>query len=124
MTKKDKFICATYALLAVIALPATWINNWAFMTQTHNNSFADFFRDAYINAASASLTNDLFILAAVACMFMVIEGKRLGIRFVWLYIGLSAVLAISVTFPLFLLARHIKLSAAQSADNGMTASLE
>jgi Terpene cyclase DEP1 len=110
MTIKDKLICATYALIALVALPATWINNIAFMTQPSNNSMLDFMRAAYVNAATASLSNDLFLLAAAACIFMSIEGRRVGIRYIWLYITFSALIAISVTFPLFLLARHIKMT--------------
>jgi Terpene cyclase DEP1 len=110
MSTKDKLICATYALIALVALPATWINNIAFMTQPTNNSMLDFMRAAYVNAATASLSNDLFLLAAAACIFMSIEGRRVGIRYVWLYIIFSALIAISVTFPLFLLARHIKIT--------------
>jgi hypothetical protein len=108
MTNKDKLICATYALIAIAALPATWINNLAFMNQP-NHSFTDFFVAAYANAAAASLANDLFLLAIAASIFMVVEGKRVGVRFVWLYLLLSGILAISVTFPLFLLARHMKV---------------
>jgi Terpene cyclase DEP1 len=110
MTNQDKLICAAYGLISLIALPATWINNIAFMTQTTNNSMADFLRAAYVNAAAASLSNDLLLLAMAACIFMAIEGRRVGVRFVWLYIILSALIAISVTFPLFLLARQIKIA--------------
>ena len=112
MTTKDKFTCATYALIALLALPATWINNIAFMSQP-NNSFMDFVNAAYVNAAAASLSNDLLFVAIAASMFMVIEGQRIGIRYLWLYIIFSALVAISVTFPLFLLARHIKLANTQ-----------
>ena len=112
MTTKDKFTCATYGLIALLALPATWINNIAFMSQP-NNSFMDFVNAAYVNAAAASLSNDLLFVAIAASMFMVIEGQRIGIRYLWLYIIFSALVAISVTFPLFLLARHIKLTNTQ-----------
>jgi hypothetical protein len=78
MLNKDKLICATYALIAIAALPATWINNLAFIQQP-NNTFTDFFVAAYTNAAAASLANDLFLLALAASMFMVIEGKRVGV---------------------------------------------
>jgi hypothetical protein len=111
MNTKDKLICGVYGLIALVALPATWINNIAFMAQSTNSSAMDFMRSAYINAASASLSNDLFLLASAVCIFMAIEGKRVGVRYVWLYIILSAVIAISVTFPLFLISRHLKLSA-------------
>jgi Terpene cyclase DEP1 len=113
MTNKDKLICGVYGLIALVALPATWINNIAFMTQPTNSSAIDFMRSAYANAASASLSNDLFLLALAACIFMAIEGKRVGVRYVWLYILLSAIIAISVTFPLFLISRHLKLSASE-----------
>jgi Terpene cyclase DEP1 len=124
MTSKDKLICGTYALIALVALPATWINNLAFMTQANNASFTDFFRAAYANAAAASLSNDLFLLAFAASIFMAIEGRRMGIRYVWLYIALSAILAISVTFPLFLLARQIKVSNAESVFDNLNAAVK
>jgi hypothetical protein len=109
MSIKDQLICASYALIALLALPATWINNIAFMQQP-NNSFMDFVNAAYVNAAAASLSNDLLFVATAASMFMVIEGRRVGVRYVWLYLIFSALVAISVTFPLFLLARHVKLA--------------
>lgn len=117
MNRKDKFICASYALIALVALPATWINNLAFMTQTSNSSFVDFFRAAYVNPAAASLSNDLFLLAFAASIFMAIEGRRVGVRYIWLYIVMSAITAISVTFPLFLIARHVRLSSDRPASS-------
>jgi Terpene cyclase DEP1 len=109
MTIKDKLICATYLLIALLAIPATWINNIAFMQQP-NNSFMDFVNAAYANAAAASLSNDLLFIATAASMFMVIEGRRIGVRYLWLYLLFSPLIAISVTFPLFLLARHLQLT--------------
>jgi hypothetical protein len=115
MTTKDKITCAVYGLIALLAIPATWINNIAFMQQP-NNSFMDFMNAAYVNAAAASLSNDLLFIAIAASMFMAIEGKRVGVRFVWLYLVFSGLVAISVTFPLFLLARHIKITTEQPAQ--------
>lgn len=114
MNIQDKLICTAYTLIALVALPATWINNIAFMTQPDHASVADFLNAAYVNAAAASLSNDLIFVALVACIFMAIEGKRIGIRYFWLYIILSAIVAVSVTFPLFLLARHIKIAKERS----------
>lgn len=114
MRFQDKLICATYSLIALIALPATWMNNIAFMNQSDSVfALGAFVQDAYANAAAASLTNDLFAIATAATIFIFIEGRRLKMRFVWLYILLSPLIAISVTFPLFLLARHIKIVAQQ-----------
>jgi hypothetical protein len=116
MTNWDKIICATYALAAILALPATWINNIAFITQSEHNSVGDFFRAVYANPAAASLTNDLFFVALAASVFMIVEGRRLGIKYWWLYLLMSPLVAISVTFPLFLLARHVGL--ARSSEKG------
>jgi hypothetical protein len=127
MNTKDKLLCAGYGLIAIVALPATWINNLAFMNQVENNGFMDFFRGAYANPAAASLSNDLFLLAGAASIFMVIEGRRVGIRYLWLYLIMSAITAISVTFPLFLLARQLKLDQVRGeaeAEAGMGAASE
>jgi hypothetical protein len=110
MTTKDKLLCALYALFAAVALPATWINNLAFMTKPDSGGVIGFLRAAYANAAAASFANDLLLVAVVACIFMVVEARRLRIRYVWLYIVLSTLVAISVTFPLFLIARQVKMA--------------
>jgi hypothetical protein len=41
---------------------------------------------------------------------MVIEARKLGIRWVWAYVVLGFLVAISVTFPLFLIARERRLA--------------
>lgn len=46
---------------------------------------------------------------------MVIEARKHGVRFVWAYIVGGALIAISVTFPLFLLARELRLATTDGA---------
>ena len=41
---------------------------------------------------------------------MIVESRRLGIRFVWAYILGALLVAASVAIPLFLLARQRRLS--------------
>ena len=48
-------------------------------------------------------------------VWMVAEARRLGIRFVWIYVVLGALIAISVTAPLFLVARERRLQELQPA---------
>lgn len=110
LPRKDQIVCFLYGAIALIALPATWINNIAFMRTSGDPSPLAFVRAAYANFAAASLTNDVLLVAIAAGVFMVIEGRRVGIRFIWAYVILSALIAISVTFPLFLIARQIKLA--------------
>lgn len=111
MTRQDTWLCALYALVAVVALYATWSNNLAFFALPDNGGVIGFFRMGYANPAAASLTNDLFLFGFAAAIFMLTEAKRLGIRFVWAYIVLSLLIAISVLFPLFMIARQRRLAA-------------
>lgn len=111
MTQNEKMRCGLYALFAVGALIATWSNNLAFFALPDNGGLMGFIRGSYANPAAASISNDLLFMCLAAFTFMVAEAKRLGIRFVWVYILLSLCIAVSVMFPLFLLARQLKLAA-------------
>jgi len=54
---------------------------------------------------------------------MVVEARRLDIRLPWLYVILGLLLAISVTFPLFLIARERRLGAQADVATGRGLSL-
>lgn len=110
MTRSDKLLCALYAAISLIALYATWSNNLAFFALPDNGGLIGFIKAGYANPAAASLTNDLFLFGFAATVFMLLEARRLGIRFIWAYVILSLVVAISVFFPLFLIARQVKLA--------------
>jgi Terpene cyclase DEP1 len=68
------------------------------------------------NPLSASLSIDLLVAASAASIFMILEGRRLGMRLPWLYVVGSFVTAIAFTFPLFLAMRERRLSANQPSD--------
>ena len=110
MTHSEKFLCAVYAVIAVVALFATWVNNIAFMRDPENWQLSSWYNALYANYLAASFINDLFALGIAVCVFIVVEGMRLKIRYYWLYILLSGPTAISFTFPLFLIARQIKIA--------------
>jgi hypothetical protein len=111
MSPSGKALCAVYAALSVVALVATWSFNLQFFALPDNGGLIGFVRGGYANPAAASLTNDLFLLGAACAVFMVTEARRLGIRFVWVYVILSFAIAVSVMFPLFMLARQLRLEA-------------
>lgn len=108
MSTARRNLCIAYGLIAVIALIATWWNNIAYIAD--GGKLTRFFLDGYANYASSSLTNDLLLLAVAAIVFMVVEARRLGIKYVWMYVVASFAVAISVAFPLFLIARERVLS--------------
>lgn len=110
MTRSDKILCWVYAVIAVAALIATWTHNLAFFFQPNNGGAAGYIGGLYANPSAASFTNDILFYALAGGIFMVIEAGRLGIRHVWFYLVMSGIIAISVMFPLFLIARQAALA--------------
>jgi len=118
MSVQQRWLIGFYALVAVAALYATWSQNLQLMSPGMGplDPYSVFVEQAKVNPASRSITVDIgfFLLAAAA--FMVIEARRLGVRLVWLYIVFGFLIAISVTFPLFLVARELRLAKAPERD--------
>ena len=104
----SKVLCAVYACVAVSALIATWSQNIAYLGS--DNFLLAFADDTKANAAARSITVDLFLFGLPVAILMVAEARKHSIRFVWAYILGSAVTAISVTFPLFLIARELRIA--------------
>lgn len=119
MTRSEKIICGLYAAIAVIALVLTWSNNIAFMLQPQNQNAWSFIQALYANGATASITNDILLFALAGWIFMILEGQRLHMRYVWVYILLSLLIAVSVMCPLFLIARQITISRQQASQPAM-----
>jgi hypothetical protein len=114
----SKVLCAVYAVIAIAALVATWSQNAAYFDRPAR-FLAAFFNDSKITPASRSLTVDILLFFLAAAVLMVIEARKHGIRFVWLYIVGGAGIAISVTFPLFLIARELRIDRTAPSRIGM-----
>lgn len=96
--------CVAYGAISVVALVATWVPN---LEYTFAGFMQNFMGDLKVTPASRSYTGDLMMLALAAIVFMVVEARKHGIKFVWLYILGGFATAISFTFPLFLIAREL-----------------
>lgn len=103
----SKLRCAGYAAIAVAALAATWSQNVAYLH--HPAGFLAFLDDARATPASRSVTADILLFFLAAGVLMVTEARKHGIKYVWLYILGGSAIAISVTFPLFLIARELRI---------------
>jgi hypothetical protein len=113
---KSRTLCWIYGLIALAALVATWSQNIRFFAQDDNDGLWGFIRDSYANPAASSITNDLLLIVIAVFVFMVVESRRVGVRHVWLYMVGSLAIAVSVFFPLFLLARELKLAEAAELE--------
>jgi hypothetical protein len=117
MPRSRQILCVTYALIALLAFVGTWSQNVVYFHADDGLAgfalaTARFWPDTLTTPAAVSVTVDLGLFLLAASVLMVVEARRLGIRFVWLYIVLGLLVAISVTFPLFLIARERRLAAA------------
>ena len=111
MTRHWNAPAIVFLILAVGGLIGTWTYNIQAIGQR-----TDFLGDWVANGpAVGSLTMDLLIMAVAACAFIVIEGRRLGMRHLWAYIVFSGLTAIAFTFPLFLANRERHLAARRDA---------
>lgn len=103
-----KVLCVVYGAIAVAALIATWSQNLAYFGKPAR-FLLDFMNDSKVTPASRSLTVDILLFGLAAMILMVIEARKHGVKFVWLYIAGGFAIAVSVTFPLFLIARELRM---------------
>jgi hypothetical protein len=123
MARHRQYLCAFYAVVATVALIATWGQNLAYFHGIGSpaaflGAFTTFVLETWANPATRSITVDLLLLCLAGMTFMILEARRLGIRFVWAYIVLGFLVAISVTFPLFMIARERHLAWHEGGGEG------
>lgn len=97
-----------YLSVAAVGLAGTaWFNVHSVLEPSGDSFLAAWFA----NPSVSSLSWDLLATASAASIFIVLEGRRLGIRLYWLYVLASFVTAVGFTFPLFLAMRERRLHA-------------
>jgi hypothetical protein len=113
----SKALCAVYAVISIAALIATWRQNAAYFDNP-GRFLVDFLNDSKVTPASRSLTVDIGLFFLAAGILMVVEARKHGVKFVWLYILGGFAIAISVTFPLFLIAREMRVGRTEETRLG------
>lgn len=111
MTRSWTPLALVYLALAGCGLVGTWIFNALAVVQLR-----DFFGDWLGSGpAVSSLTVDLLVAAVAGSVFIIVEARRLGMRFGWLYVVASGLTAFAFTFPLFLAMRERRMRAIAAA---------
>jgi uncharacterized membrane protein len=100
-----------YFVLSVIGLVTAWYFNGIAVMNSQ-----DYLSAWFAKEVDWVLAMDLTIVAIAGSAFIIIEGRRLKMKRVWLYIVLSGITAMAATFPFFLGMRELKL-AQQKQDN-------
>lgn len=96
-----------YAVLALVGAVWPWWYNAAFAL-AHGGAFdpAVFVAEAFSTPAGGSLSADILVAAGAGSVWMIVEARRLGMRFVWAYVALGTLVAFACAFPLFLFVRE------------------
>lgn len=113
MPTARKIVCCVYGVIAAAALIATWSQGGPYLHSPSDFLFT-FWRDVKVNSASRFIAADALMLAVSVTILMVIEARKHNVRFVWLYVAGSFFIAISVMFPLFLIARELRVGGSET----------
>ncbi|MFL1378484.1 DUF2834 domain-containing protein [Nocardiopsis protaetiae] len=107
-TRGGLVLALAWFTLALAGLVGTWAFNITFMADPGGLGYLEGW---FANPASSSAAVDIIVVALAACLFMLVEGARLGwARWVWVLVVLSFAVAIAFTLPLFLGLRELALS--------------
>jgi len=116
MSRARRLLCVFYGLIALTALVMTWSQNLLYFQGPNPTGFGQYLLDLKVNGAARSFTVDIGLFLLAATGLMAVEARKVGMKFVWLYVIFGFLIAISVTFPLFLIAREIHLARKGGAD--------
>lgn len=113
MTRAEIAWCWFYGVVALVALVGT---QWALVDFVSGpGSLGDALSATVEGPVATFVTIDLLAVAIAATAFMVVEGRRIGLPRLWVYVALVFLVAVSVAFPLFLLARTRRLASARDS---------
>lgn len=98
-----------FAALTLPGVALTWRYNLEYMQQAGGFTVEGFVAAAFANPAAASLSVDLLLVTLAVSIFIVVETRRLGMRYAWLYLLLAINVAMAFACPLFLWMRERQL---------------
>jgi Terpene cyclase DEP1 len=101
-----------YLLFAVIGLVLPYSQFIPWLAEHHALNMSIFLRDLFANRISAFFAMDVVVSAVVLISFIQSEGKRLGMRLLWLPTIGTLVVGVSLGFPLFLYQRQLRVDRA------------
>lgn len=116
LTGGEKALCAGYAVLGLIGLVGTQIVLFGGYVTRADGPYLD---QLTANGVATFMLIDLAIVAVIGLVFMVVEGRRLGMRFLWVYVVLTFAVAISVALPAFLIARQVHLAKERAPERAV-----
>ena len=108
-----------YLALALLGLLIPNAAFWPWLL-THGLDPQQFARDLFGNGVSAFFGLDVLVSALALGGFIMIEGKRIGLRRRWLPIAATCLVGVSLGLPLFLYQRQVHLESANGVRQMLT----
>ena len=106
---KRKYI---FLAIAILGLCYTWYYNILFFMKHDNTSIIYFFEVAQSNLAGKSFGADLTVVVLTFFVWMIPDARKYKVKYWWILIPLTFLIAIAFTFPLYLFLReHTKQKA-------------
>jgi len=102
-----------YVLLAVLGVCYTWYFNIQFYLTEENTSLLNFIAQTKTTYPAKSFSADLTVVLLTFFVWYIPESIKLKIKYWWLLIPLTFLMAIAFTFPLFLYMREVRLEKIQ-----------
>ena len=109
MKHKYTTIELVYLFMALIGISATWYFNVLFYLQTEDTSITNFIAQTVTTLPAKSISADISVVATTFLIWMIYEARKIKMKYWWLFLPLTFMIAIAFTFPLFLFFRERKL---------------
>ena len=103
---KLRYLYLVFALVGLV-LPYSQFVPW--IAEHHGVNMPIFLHELFANRISAFFAMDVVVSAIVLISFIQTEGRRLGMRLLWLPTVSVLVVGVSLGLPLFLYLRQIQL---------------
>ena len=105
----------TYLILCILGTALPYSQFIPFLLENGLN-FEQFFEQLFINRISAFFAMDVVVSSLVLWTFVWVEGSRLKMKNLWIYIASNLLVGVSLALPLFLLMRQRKLEKTAQLD--------
>lgn len=99
-----------FIVLAIVGAVLTARFNAQFSAARGGFDLGEYVKAGYANSASTSFAIDLIVAASAGVIFMIVEGRRLRMRFTIPLLVSTFILAFAFSFPMFLAMRELKLA--------------
>ena len=103
-----------FLIVSAVGLITAWVFNGLAVYQGATGG--DYFDAWFSTSPDWVLSLDLLVVAIAGSAFILLEGRRLGMRYLWAYILASGITAFAFTFPLLLAMREHKLGSTKITE--------